>query len=80
MSFIRNTKIEEILIEWKRESNARRPIHYWYSRGVLTICSSEVGKLIGTMGNLVFKYQQILRERLRDFEDVKFQEVNHHWI
>lgn len=80
MSFVRNNKIEAILTEWKKESKATRPIHYWYSRGVLTICSSEVGLLIGKMGATVYKYQQILKERVNDFEEVKFQEVNRHWI
>lgn len=80
MSFVRNIKIEKILIEWKKESHAKRSIHYWYRRGILTICSSEVGILIGYHGDLVYKYQQILKEQLRDFEEVKFQEVNYHWI
>lgn len=80
MSFVRNNKIELILTQWKKESNATRPIHYWYSRGILLICSSEVGKLIGYYGDRVYKYQQILKEQINDFEEVKFQEVNRHWI
>ena len=82
MSFVRNIKIEKILTEWKKESHAKRSIHYWYNsiQGDLTICSSEVGRLIGYHGNLVNKYQQILKEQLRDIKEVKFQEVNYHWI
>lgn len=80
MSFVRNFKIEKILTEWKKESHAKRSIHYWYTRGELTICSSEVGLLIGKNGYLVYKYEQILKDQLREFTKVKFQEVNYHWI
>ena len=80
MSYVRNFKIEKILSDWKNECNLKYSIHYWYSNGILLICSSEVGKLIGYMGNKIYKYRNILKEQIRDFVEVKFQEVNHHWI
>lgn len=82
MSFVRHRKIEDILKQWKLECKLKRPIYYWYNRitGELTICSSEVGLLIGVYGSLVDKYKQILKESIRNFKEVRFQEINYHWI
>jgi hypothetical protein len=77
---MRNHKIENILKRWKFESNHQKPIHYGYHFGTLMICSSEVGKLIGKMGSLAYKYKEILKAELPDFEDVKFWEISPHWI
>ena len=80
MSFERNYKIERLIRAWKTKSGCERPIQYWYSQGILTICSSEVGKLVGPMGSLVEKYRGLLKEQHADFVDVRFQEVNYHYI
>lgn len=84
MSFIRNFAIEKILKEWKNECHITRPIHYWYNShtGILTICSSDVGRLIGTYGAQVEKYRNILKEArgISNFKDVEFQEINYHWV
>ena len=81
MSIVRSYTIEKILREWKKEAHITSKIHYWYQAGILTICSSDVGRLIGYHGTLVYKYKEILKEaRLLNFEDVRFQEINGYYI
>ena len=81
MSYVRNRTIENILRQWKNEAHVTSKIHYWYQAGILTICSSDVGRLIGYNGTLVYKYKEILKEaRLWNFEDVRFQEINGYYI
>ena len=84
MSFVRNFVIERILKQWKDEAHVKNSIHYWYNSitGELTICSSEVGRLIGKYGSTVDKYKNILKtaKGIHNFTDVKFQEINYHWI
>lgn len=84
MSLVRNYSIESVLKCWKEEAHVTRPIHYWYNAniGILTICSSDVGYLIGKQGVLVEKYRDILKNTkgIYNFQNVQFQEINRHYI
>ena len=80
MGIVRYNKLETILKNWKDESKAKHIIQYKYYKGMLLICSSECGLLIGPVGDLVHKYRQILKEQISDFKDITFQDVDATYI
>ena len=75
-------KIQQILKAWKTESKSTRPLqyHYSYSKGELTLCTSQPGWFIGAAGRLFNKYEGILKNEVPDFKSVKFIETEYYWI
>ena len=73
--------IKEILKQWKEESGAKGVIQFkYFIDGTLTIYSAYSGYLIGKEGHLVNKYKEILKELLHDFNSIKFEETNYHYV
>lgn len=71
--------IQKILKDWKVESGASRVVQFRYREGILTIYTSQPGYLIGKAGCLVYKYEDIFKNKLRDFDKVSFVETDYLW-
>lgn len=75
-------RIQIILKAWKEESGVTRVIQfrYNYSDRVLTIYTSQPGWLIGRGGDIYKKYNEILKQEIRDFNRVDLVETDYYWV
>lgn len=73
-------KIMNILKRWKAEAGAKRVIQFRYSKGVLTIYTSQPGFLIGKAGKLHEKYNNIFENELQGFKKIMFVETDYYWV
>lgn len=75
-------EVENALREWKKESGVKGPIMYDYDETLkrVVIHTSRPGFFIGKAGQLVNKYELILKAIMdEDVEGVTFKEVNY-WV
>lgn len=54
-------------------------VQFRYRDGILTIYTSQPGYLIGKADYLVYKYEDIFRNKLRNFDKVSFVETDYLW-
>lgn len=72
-------RIQKILKEWKEESGVTRVVQFKYRGGMLTIYTSQPGRLIGRGGISVDKYRGVFEKEFFDFKELKFEETDTYW-
>jgi len=73
-------KLGDIIKEWRIEAKVETPVLYKYKSydgGILIICTSRPGYMIGYKGQLIEKYQEKLNKAslTRKINEIKFIEV-----
>lgn len=71
-----NKEMQRILKNWKSEAKADKVIHFTFKHGELTIYTNQPGYLIGKGGWLINKYTKILKNGIRNLENVRIIETN----
>lgn len=72
--------IQDILKNWKEESESNRVVQYQYRSGILTIYTSQPGYFIGKGGKLFDKYEKILKREDPNFKELKIEETAWYWV
>ena len=67
--------VEKIILEWKKEAKADKPVQFSYKNNELFIYTSQPGYLIGKAGSLFNKYKALLTESFDNCDFVHIVEV-----
>lgn len=67
--------VEKIILEWKKEAKADKPVQFSYKNNELFIYTSQPGYLIGKAGVLYNKYKVKLMESFDNCDFVHIVEV-----
>lgn len=69
--------LSDIIKEWRIEAKVETPVLYKYKSydgGILTICTSRPGYMIGYHGQLIEKYKEKLNQ-IKTVNEINFIEV-----
>lgn len=67
--------LEKIILEWKKEAKADKPVQFSYKNNEVFIYTSQPGYLIGKAGVLYNKYKAKLMESFDNCDFVHIVEV-----